>query len=70
MNEAQARGLISILAKSPLYVHRAREQRMRLISRLVINNPYLSDEQDDAMDEKVGVLQESNGSGIFSDTSE
>ena len=69
MNEVEARGIISILVKSPLYIHRAREQRIRLISGLVINNPYLPDDQDDTMDEKVEELRKLNGSGIFSDTS-
>jgi hypothetical protein len=70
MNEVEAGRLIPILMKSPLYVHRDREQKIRLISRLVINNPYLSDDRGDAVDEKVGVLHKPNGSGIFSDTSE
>ena len=62
MNAYEARSLISILVKSPLYVHRSRKQKIRLISRLVINNPYLSsNDREDAMEEEAEVLHRSNG---------
>ncbi len=52
MNAYEARGLISILMESPLYLHLSLEERSCLLSRLINNYPYLLDSREREGDEK------------------